>query len=111
MKKPLLKPITIFVIVLIGITACTTIKIIPIISPTLSMSSEEKQQIIDKASQATIDYFKKEKNIDVIITKTKFSGETGGGTIFINGKFSNEQTTGFSVAVDWKNNYEVHELK
>lgn len=111
MKKNLLKPITIFIIVLVGIIAFTTIKVIPIISPTSSMSSEEKQQIIDNASKATIDYFKKEKNIDVIITKTKFSGETGGGTIFVNGKFSNDQTIGFSVAVDWKNNYEVHELK
>ncbi|PFM56496.1 hypothetical protein COJ48_28350 [Bacillus cereus] len=109
MKKFLLKPIVIFAIILISITSCTAFKVINAVNPLLSMSSKEEQQIKNKASQATIDYFKKEKNLDVTITEVEFSSMTGAGTIFVNGHLSNNKQEEISARVYWKDDYRVSE--
>ncbi|MDM5238935.1 hypothetical protein QUF83_23115 [Bacillus cereus] len=110
MKKSI-KIIIILSIILISVVACTVIKLRPIISPITSMSPEERQKIKDKAEHATIDYFKKEKNIDVVVTDMEFSGELGGGSIFVNGHHTNDGTKTFAVTVYWKDNYTVQEFK
>ncbi|EJS10662.1 hypothetical protein AT269_17425 [Bacillus cereus] len=107
MKKFVLKPIVIFGIIIIALTSCTVIKVINTVNPFLSMSSKEEQQIKDKASKTVIDYFKNEKNLDVVITEAEFSGETGGGTIFIEGHFLNNKQKKISASVYWKQDYTI----
>ncbi|MDM5157133.1 hypothetical protein QUF88_25960 [Bacillus sp. DX1.1] len=74
------------------------------------MSSQEKQEIKDKAKKATIEYFKKEKNVDVTITNAEFSSEMGGLQVFVDGYISNDKNKGFSVVVYSQEDYEVKEL-
>ncbi|WP_242223609.1 hypothetical protein [Bacillus cereus group sp. BfR-BA-01380] len=107
--KKLTKIIIILSIILISVAACTVIKLRPVISPITSMSPEERQKIKDKDEHATIDYFKKEKNVDVVVTDMEFSGELGGGSIFVNGHYTNDKAKIFAVTVYSKDDYTVQE--
>lgn len=97
-------------IILIGMVSCTVIKFIDALDPVWTMSSQEQQETKDKAKKATIEYFKKEKNVDVTITNAEFSGEMGGLKVFVDGYISNDKNKGFSVKVSSTNDYEVREL-
>ncbi|MBO1624989.1 hypothetical protein [Bacillus arachidis] len=90
--------------------SCTVIKFIDAVNPVWAMSSQEQQEIKDKAKKATIEYFKKEKNVDVTITDVEFSGEMGGLKVFVDGYISNDKNKGFSVVVSSHRDYEVSEL-
>ncbi|WP_051588527.1 hypothetical protein [Bacillus sp. UNC437CL72CviS29] len=90
--------------------SCTVIKFIDAVNPVWAMSSQEQQEIKDKAKKATIEYFKKEKNVDVTITDVEFSGEMGGLKVFVDGYISNDKNKGFSVVVSSHRDYKVSEL-
>lgn len=90
--------------------SCTVIKFIDAVNPVWAMSSQEQQEIKDKAKKATIEYFKKEKNVDVTITDVEFSGEMGGLKVFVDGYISNDKNKGLSVVVSSHRDYEVSEL-
>ncbi|MEY8347132.1 hypothetical protein AALF16_02255 [Bacillus cereus] len=109
MKKSL-KIIIIIGVILIGMVSCTVIKFIDALNPVWAMSSQEQQEIKDKAKKATIEYFKKEKNVDVTITNAEFSGEMGGLNVFVDGYISNDKNKGFSVEVSTHRDYEVKEF-
>ena len=66
----------------------------------------EEQQIINKAKEETIKYFKEEENVDVTITKYKFTPNDL-QTIFISGYVTDDKNKEFSVAVEYANNYHI----
>ncbi|GMR69018.1 MULTISPECIES: hypothetical protein [Bacillus] len=106
MKKILL----VTFLLILGVGSCTVIKFIDAVNPIWAMSSQEQQEIKDKAKKATIEYFKKEKNVDVTITNAEFSGEMGGLKVFVDGYISNDKNKGFSVKVSTHMDYEVKEF-
>ncbi len=97
-------------LLIFGVGSCTLIKFIDAVNPVWSMSSQEQQEIKDKAKKATIEYFKKEKNVGVTITNAEFSGEMGGLKVFVDGYISNDKNKGFSVTVYTHMDYEVKEF-
>ncbi len=90
-SKKSLKITIIVSVILVGMASCAAIKFIHTANPLMSMTPQEKQEIKNKANKATIEYFKKEKNIDVTITDTEFSSELGGLKLFVNGYISNDK--------------------
>lgn len=66
----------------------------------------DEQQIINKAKEETIKYFKEEENVDVTITKHKFTPNDL-QTIFISGYVTDDKSKEFSVAVEYTNNYHI----
>jgi hypothetical protein len=106
MKRFLLKPIFIVSILIIGITSYV---IIDIMNTTVPLSKEELPNTEKKARKATIKYFKKEKNLDIIITKFSFSGELGVYEVYLEGHVTNNEQIKISATVDVidDNNYKV----
>lgn len=72
---------------------------------TINLKNEE-QQIVNKAKEETIKYFKEEENVDVTITKHKFTPNDL-QTIFISGYVTDDKNKEFSVAVEYANNYHM----
>ncbi|ENB9403081.1 DUF1433 domain-containing protein [Bacillus paranthracis] len=66
----------------------------------------EEQQIVNKAKEETIKYFKEEENVDITITKHKFTSNDL-QTIFISGYVTGDKNKEFSVAVEYANNYHI----
>ncbi|MHC2832232.1 DUF1433 domain-containing protein [Bacillus sp. F9_6S_D1_P_5] len=66
----------------------------------------EEQQIVNKAKEETVKYFKEEENVDVTITKHKFTPNDL-QTIFISGYVTDDKNKEFSVAVEYANNYHI----
>ena len=61
----------------------------------------------EKAVKATVDYFKEEKNVDVVITNTGFSGELMASEFYVEGHVANDEQQKFSATVDCYNDYKV----
>ncbi|KFN02259.1 phosphoglycolate phosphatase [Bacillus clarus] len=59
------------------------------------------------AKQATIDYFKKEKNIDIVITEIGFSGEYATHEVYLDGHVSGNEQQKISAIVHSNENYKV----
>ncbi|HFK1452027.1 TPA: DUF1433 domain-containing protein [Bacillus pacificus] len=92
MKKYGIRLFFIFTLILLG--GCT-----------INQKNEE-QQIINKATETTIQYFKEKENLDVVITKYKFTPNDL-QTIFISGYVTDDKNKEFSVAVEYANNYHI----
>ncbi|ACO30467.1 hypothetical protein ABE42_32595 [Bacillus thuringiensis] len=92
MKKYSIRLFIIFTLILLG--GCT-----------IDQKNDE-QQIINKAKEETIKYFKEEENVDVTITKHKFTPNDL-QTIFISGYVTDDKNKEFSVAVEYANNYHI----
>ncbi|MEW8957186.1 hypothetical protein [Clostridium sp.] len=52
------------------------------------------------AINATVEHFKKEKNLDVVVTNTGFSGEFMGSDFYIEGHAKDDENKKFSATVD-----------
>ena len=65
--------ITIIVsVILVGMASCAAIKFIHTANPLMSMTPQEKQEIKNKANKATIEYFKKEKILMLLLQILNF---------------------------------------
>ena len=64
---------------------------------------DEEQQIIDKATERTVKYFKEKQDLDVIITDHEF-GPNDLQVIFISGHVKDDKSKTFDVAVQYGGN-------
>ncbi|MEK4742662.1 MULTISPECIES: DUF1433 domain-containing protein [Bacillus] len=71
-----------------------------------NVENNEEEQIINKAKEETIKYFKEEEKVDVTITKHKFAPKDL-QSIFISGYVTDDKSKEFSVAVEYANNYHI----
>ncbi|MBO1626163.1 DUF1433 domain-containing protein [Bacillus arachidis] len=69
-------------------------------------NKKAEQQVVDKANEETIKYFKEEEKVDVTITKHKFAPKDL-QTTFISGYVTDDKSKEFSVAVEYANNYHI----
>ncbi|AAU19279.1 DUF1433 domain-containing protein [Bacillus cereus] len=67
---------------------------------------QDEQQIIEKAKEETIQYFKKTEGLDVTITDHEF-GPKDFQTISISGYVTNDKTKEFTASVEYANNYHI----
>ncbi|MGD2276145.1 DUF1433 domain-containing protein [Bacillus mobilis] len=65
-----------------------------------------EQQIVNKATEETIQYFKKTEGLDVSITDHEF-GPKDFQTISISGYVTNDKTKEFTASVEYANNYHI----
>ncbi|PEY34801.1 hypothetical protein CN354_16170 [Bacillus cereus] len=63
----------------------------------------EEQQIIDKATERTVKFFKEKQNLDVVITDHEF-GPNDLQVIFISGYVKDDKSKTFDVAVQYGGN-------
>ncbi|HDR7433825.1 TPA: DUF1433 domain-containing protein [Bacillus anthracis] len=66
----------------------------------------DEQQIINKATETTIKYFKKTEGLDVTITDHEF-GPKDFQTISISGYVTNDKTKEFTASVEYANTYHI----
>ncbi|ATI51532.1 MULTISPECIES: hypothetical protein [Bacillus] len=67
---------------------------------------QQEQQVIDKAKEETIKYFKETEGLDVTITKHKF-GPKDFQTILISGYVTNDKSKKFTASVQYANDYHI----
>ena len=106
--KKYLKLLIIGGLIFIGVTSCTAIEFINAAYPLLTKSPQEEEAIKAKAVKAAIDYFKKEKNLDVTITHADFSNELGTHSIYIRGYLSSDRNQEVFADVSWRKGYIVN---
>ncbi|PFY77024.1 DUF1433 domain-containing protein [Bacillus wiedmannii] len=92
MKKYGIRLFFIFTLILLG--GCT-----------INQKNEE-QQIVNKATEETIQYFKKTEGLDVTITDHEF-GPKDFQTISISGYVTNDKTKEFTASFEYANNYHI----
>ncbi|HHT7172028.1 TPA: DUF1433 domain-containing protein [Bacillus cereus] len=92
MKKHAIRLFFIFTLILLG--GCTVDQ------------KNEEQQIVNKATEETIQYFKKTEGLDVSITDHEF-GPKDFQTIYISGYVTNDKTKEFTASVEYANNYHI----
>lgn len=92
MKKYGIRLFFIFTLILLG--GCT-----------IDQNNEE-QQIVNKATETTIQYFKEKENLDVVITKHKFAPKDF-QSVWISGHVKDDKNKTFSAAVEYANDYHV----
>lgn len=63
----------------------------------------EEQQIIDKATERTVNFFKEKQNLEVVITDHEF-GPSDLQVIFISGYVKDDKDKTFDVAVQYGGN-------
>lgn len=91
-KKVLFSLILIFFITILG--GCTM------------ENKQDEQQIVDKAKEETVKYFKETEGLDVTITKHKF-GPKDFQTILITGYVTDDKSKEFTASVQYANNYHI----
>ncbi len=69
-------------------------------------NKQQEQQVIDKAKEETIKYFKETEGLDVTITKHKF-GPKDFQTILISGYVTNDKSKKFTASVQYANDYHI----
>ncbi|AYF05179.1 DUF1433 domain-containing protein [Bacillus wiedmannii] len=92
MKKYAIRLFFIFTFILLG--GCT-----------IDQKNEE-QQIVNKATETTIQYFKEKENLDVVITKHKFAPKDF-QSVWISGHVKDDKNKTFSAAVEFANDYHI----
>ncbi|WP_166703640.1 DUF1433 domain-containing protein [Bacillus albus] len=92
MKKYAIRLFFIFTFILLG--GCT-----------IDQKNEE-QQIINKATETTIQYFKEKENLDVVITKHKFAPKDF-QSVWISGHVKDDKNKKFSADVEYANDYHI----
>jgi len=97
------KVIIVIVLVFFGMGAYLAVQYNKAIHP---YTEQEEKEMKEKSSQAAVEYFKKEKNWDIRVTKVEFSGSLGGSSIFVYG-YVKENGEEVSATVAYNYNYEV----
>ncbi|OUA62085.1 DUF1433 domain-containing protein [Bacillus thuringiensis serovar thailandensis] len=92
MKKYAIRLFFIFTLILLG--GCT-----------IDQKNEE-QQIVNKATETTIQYFKEKENLDVEITKHQFAPKDF-QSVWISGHVKDDKNKTFSAAVEYANDYHI----
>ncbi|MDA1806101.1 DUF1433 domain-containing protein [Bacillus cereus group sp. BY32LC] len=92
MKKYGIRLFFIFTLILLG--GCT-----------INQKNEE-QQIINKATETTIQYFKEKENLDVVITKHQFAPKDF-QSVWISGHVKDDKNKTFSADVEYANDYHI----
>ncbi|PEU74828.1 DUF1433 domain-containing protein [Bacillus cereus] len=92
MKKYAIRLFFIFTFILLG--GCT-----------IDQKNEE-QQMVNKATETTIQYFKEKENLDVVITKHKFAPKDF-QSVWISGHVKDDKNKTFSAAVEFANDYHI----
>ncbi|MCX9099722.1 DUF1433 domain-containing protein [Bacillus anthracis] len=91
-EKTCYKIILIFTLILLG--GCT-----------INQKNEE-QQIVNKATETTIQYFKEKENLEVTITNHRFPSNDI-ETIFITGHIKDDTNKKFTTSIDYKDDYNI----
>ncbi|QWH10874.1 hypothetical protein EXW38_05655 [Bacillus mycoides] len=60
----------------------------------------EEQQIVEKAQERTIQYFKEKQDLDVVITDYRFGPNDLQG-IFISGYIKNDESKTFNITIEY----------
>lgn len=92
MKKYGIRLFFIFTLILLG--GCT-----------IDQKNEE-QQIVNKAIETTIQYFREKENLDVVITKHKFAPKDF-QSVWISGHVKDDKNKKFSADVEYANDYHI----
>ncbi|GAB6473836.1 hypothetical protein bcgnr5371_40820 [Bacillus cereus] len=92
MKKYGIRLFFIFTLILLG--GCT-----------IDQKNEE-QQIVNKATETTIQYFKEKENLDVEITKHQFAPKDF-QSVWISGHVKDDKNKTFSADVEYANDYHI----
>ncbi|NRR16614.1 MULTISPECIES: DUF1433 domain-containing protein [Bacillus] len=92
MKKYGIRLFFIFTLILLG--GCT-----------INQKNEE-QQIINKATETTIQYFKEKENLDVVITKHQFAPKDF-QSVWISGHVKDDKNKTFPADVEYANDYHI----
>ncbi|PEC85532.1 DUF1433 domain-containing protein [Bacillus cereus] len=92
MKKYAIRLFFIFTLILLG--GCT-----------IDQKNEE-QQIVNKATETTIQYFKEKENLDVVITKHQFAPKDF-QSVWISGHVKDDKNKTFSADVEYANDYHI----
>ncbi|WP_313897319.1 hypothetical protein [Bacillus cereus group sp. BfR-BA-01380] len=71
--------------------------------------AKEEQQIVDKAKEVAIQYFKETKNLDITVTKVKF-GPSDFGVIFVSGYETGNQNRKVTADINYRDNYRVESI-
>lgn len=87
-----------------GVGFCTVYKFYKTTHP---HSEKEENNIKEKASKAAVEYFKKEKNWDVTVTKVEFSTDISRSWINVYGYVSGDEEKRVSARVEYRNDYEI----
>jgi len=66
----------------------------------------EEQQIVNKATETTIQYFKEKENLDVVITKHQFAPKDF-QSVWISGHVKDDKNKTFSADVEYANDYHI----
>ncbi|MCX9099719.1 hypothetical protein OKT77_09045 [Bacillus anthracis] len=66
---------------------------------TINQKNEE-QQIVEKAQERTIQYFKEKQDLDVVITDYRFGPSDLQG-IFISGYIKNDESKTFNITIEY----------
>ncbi|MGG4310552.1 DUF1433 domain-containing protein [Bacillus anthracis] len=66
----------------------------------------EEQQIVNKATETTIQYFKEKENLDVVITKHKFAPKDF-QSVWVSGHVKDDKNKKFSADVEYANDYHI----
>ncbi|MBP3970960.1 DUF1433 domain-containing protein [Bacillus sp. WL1] len=72
---------------------------------TINQKNEE-QQIVNKATETTIQYFKEKENLEVVITKHKFAPKDF-QSVWISGHVKDDKNKTFSADVEYANDYHI----
>ena len=92
MKKYAIRLFFLFTLILLG--GCT-----------IDQKNEE-QQIVNKATETTIQYFKEKENLDVVITKHQFAPKDF-QSVWISGHVKDDKNKTFSADVEYANDYHI----
>ncbi|ATI51531.1 DUF1433 domain-containing protein [Bacillus cereus group sp. BfR-BA-01445] len=65
-----------------------------------------EQQIVNKATETTIQYFKEKENLDVVITKHKFAPKDF-QSVWVSGHVKDDKNKKFSADVEYANDYHI----
>ncbi|WP_410986592.1 phosphoglycolate phosphatase [Bacillus cereus] len=106
MKKNFLKPLLIFCCSAVFIVIAWTCIVGNIGSPD-EFNKENWPKTKEKATQVTVEYFKKEKNVDVVIDNVGHSGEFMTHEVYVEGHVVSNEQQKISATVNSGENYKV----
>ncbi|WIY59203.1 hypothetical protein [Bacillus arachidis] len=100
MKKILL----IIFLLILGIGSCTVYKFYKVTHP---YSWQEEKEMQEKASRAAVEHFKKERDLNITVTKVEFSADISRGWIDVYGYVTEDKKKKVYANVEYKNYYKV----
>ncbi|UHA73209.1 phosphoglycolate phosphatase [Paenibacillus sp. 481] len=107
MKKSILNPILMIIAGVILVLATWVYAIMDYGTPD-EFSVENWPKTEQAAKQATIEHFKKVKNVDIVIDEVSFSGEYATPEIYIDGHVANNKQQKIAATVNSSEHYQVN---